>query len=181
MQLRSCCFIAVLYLWPLWIDLDGLFKELDQFGHTAALDVVEAFLNGAVDAETDPIKYHASRLDKPGTCADLSHRSKSRFSRDFAKSQVNFFELQITPGFYMDGWWGIPATQLGPCCFILVAFVDHTWFLLGCLVEHSESHPGSTWMPGGAYLVHNWGLAASYLSIPVASVHQAELVKGVEE
>ncbi|KAF9059139.1 hypothetical protein BDP27DRAFT_1431762 [Rhodocollybia butyracea] len=48
-----------------YLDLDGLFKDLDQFGHTAASDVVEAFLNSAVDAETDPIKYHASQLDKP--------------------------------------------------------------------------------------------------------------------
>jgi hypothetical protein len=46
--------------------MDGLFQELDRFGRTAAADVVEAFLTSPVDADTDPIKYHVSRLDKPG-------------------------------------------------------------------------------------------------------------------
>lgn len=46
--------------------LDDIFKELDQFGRTNAEDVLEAYLSSPTDADTDPIKYWVSRVDKPG-------------------------------------------------------------------------------------------------------------------
>ncbi|KAF9020532.1 hypothetical protein BDP27DRAFT_1439511 [Rhodocollybia butyracea] len=73
-----------------YLDLDGLFKELDLFGHTAALDVVEAFLNSAVDAETDPIKYHASRLDKPGAKI-TPRRAFARMGLDYLTAPGDYF------------------------------------------------------------------------------------------
>ncbi|KAE9395053.1 hypothetical protein BT96DRAFT_792165, partial [Gymnopus androsaceus JB14] len=47
-------------------ELDNIFGELDQFGHTNAEDVLEAYLNSPTDADTDPIKFWVSRLDKLG-------------------------------------------------------------------------------------------------------------------
>lgn len=47
--------------------LDNIFRELDCFGCTNAEDVLEIYSNSPTDADTDPIKYWVSRLDKPGT------------------------------------------------------------------------------------------------------------------
>lgn len=40
--------------------------ELDRFGRTNAEDILEGYLNSPTDANTDPIKFWVSRLDKPG-------------------------------------------------------------------------------------------------------------------
>lgn len=47
-------------------EFDGLFDELDHFGHTSVADVIDSFLNSETDGQTDPIRYWLSNLDRPG-------------------------------------------------------------------------------------------------------------------
>lgn len=47
--------------------MNNLFAELDSYGRSGSEDVLDAYLTGPVDAETDPIKFWVSRLDKPGS------------------------------------------------------------------------------------------------------------------
>jgi len=47
-------------------DYDDLFAEIDSFGKNTSEDVLDAYLNAPPDADTDPIKFWVSRLDKPG-------------------------------------------------------------------------------------------------------------------
>ncbi|KAF9060056.1 hypothetical protein BDP27DRAFT_1430502 [Rhodocollybia butyracea] len=51
-------------------DMDDLFKEINKFGHTNAStnaeDVLKSYLSSPTDAETDPVKFWVSRLDRTG-------------------------------------------------------------------------------------------------------------------
>lgn len=63
-------------------DLDGLFDELDRFGCTSTADVIDNFLNSETEGQTDPIRYWASILDKPG--AKITPRGAlARMALDF--------------------------------------------------------------------------------------------------
>lgn len=47
----------------------SIFDKLDRYGRSTAADVLDTYIDRPVDAETDPIKFWVSRLDKPGSKA----------------------------------------------------------------------------------------------------------------
>lgn len=49
--------------------MNNIFAELDRYGRSSAADVLDTYIDGPVDAETDPIQFWVSRLDKPGAKA----------------------------------------------------------------------------------------------------------------
>ena len=69
-----------------------MFAEVDNFGHTNAQDVLDAYIKGPIDAKTDPIKFWVSHLDKDGSkvspCGALA-----RMGLDFlsAPGTLHFF------------------------------------------------------------------------------------------
>ncbi|KAF9016961.1 hypothetical protein BDP27DRAFT_1378691 [Rhodocollybia butyracea] len=90
----------------------------------------------------------------------------------------------VVPGCLVGHPWYTTGVLLLHTCSIPVVsvhqngvlsgyMVEHSWYISGILLFHTwsipvltpvcKSHLGSTWMAGEAYLVHNWGLAASYL------------------
>lgn len=73
-------------------DYDNLFAELDSFGKSSSEDVLSTYLDTPVDADTDPIKFWVSRLDKPG--AKVSPRGAlGRMGLDYltAPGEIEFW------------------------------------------------------------------------------------------
>lgn len=59
-----------------------MFAEVDNFGRTNAEDALDAYLKSPINAETDPIKFWVSRLDKDGLKIS-PHGALARMGLDF--------------------------------------------------------------------------------------------------
>lgn len=104
--------------------VNTVFADLDCYDRLMAADVINAYIDGPVDAETDPIKFWVSCLDKPG--AKASPRGVlARMGLDFASAPGGRHLLYLSSYTYLSfsniyicrtslfSWWdaGVKASS----------------------------------------------------------------------